>query len=54
MAAKLATVDEHILAYAEGSGAIPEGSISLLQGQRTTAVWRDAIRLRIPLTVLHH
>jgi hypothetical protein len=28
MAAKLATVDEHILAYAEGSGAIPERSIS--------------------------
>jgi hypothetical protein len=26
MAAKLATVDEHILAYAEGSGAIPDGS----------------------------
>jgi chaperonin GroEL len=28
MAAKLATVDEQILAYAEGSGAIPERSIS--------------------------
>jgi chaperonin GroEL len=28
MAAKLATVDEHILAYAEGSGAIPYGGIS--------------------------
>jgi len=28
MAAKLATVDEHILANAEGSGAIPGGSIS--------------------------
>ena len=28
MAAKLATVDDHILAYAEGSGAIPYGSIS--------------------------
>ena len=28
MAAKLATVGEHILAYAEGSGAIPYGGIS--------------------------
>jgi chaperonin GroEL len=28
MAAKLATVDERVLAYAEGSGAIPYGSIS--------------------------
>jgi chaperonin GroEL len=28
MAAKLATVDEHILAYAEGSGSVPHGSIS--------------------------
>jgi hypothetical protein len=27
MAAKLATVDERLLAYAEGSGAIPDGSI---------------------------
>jgi hypothetical protein len=26
MAAKLATVDEHILANAEGSGAIPDGA----------------------------
>jgi chaperonin GroEL (HSP60 family) len=28
MATALATVDEHILAYAEGSGAIPDGSIT--------------------------
>jgi chaperonin GroEL len=33
MAAKLATVDEHILANAEGSGAIPDRSISSSRGK---------------------
>ena len=54
MAAKLATVDEHILAYARRIGCDSGREHCFLRSQRTTAVWRDAIRLRIPLTVLHH
>jgi chaperonin GroEL (HSP60 family) len=36
MVAKLATVDEHILANAEGSGAIPDGSVNSYRANEQT------------------
>ncbi len=54
MAAKLATVDEHILAHARGSGDIRDAAVASFGASERLQDRVLQLRLRIPLAVLHH